>query len=184
MNNEPWPHLIIDNYYPIDLYKDMIKELKDFINSERGKGHIVSKKTLFRNIHMQSEYDLPATMKCLNSRSLSEIELGMFSNVRYHSSHETYTEVNVCLDDMSYPIHDEAKQKILTAVTYLMPDVSRGTLIFDKDKNFVKEIEWKPNRTLIFAPIDGVTWHSYECIPKSFRVTINSFLLRPRTDYE
>lgn len=107
-----------------------------------------------------------------------------FDNVRRHSVCEVMTEVNVCLDDLSYPIHDEAKPKILSAVTYLMPDVSRGTLIFDKDKNFVKEVEWKPNRTLIFAPIDNVTWHSYECIPKSYRITINSFLLRPRSDYD
>ena len=50
--------------------------------------------------------------------------------------------------------------------------------IYDKNKNFVKSIIWEENTSLIFPPLDNITWHSYESLPNSYRITINQFLLR------
>ena len=77
----------------------------------------------------------------------------------------------------TYPIHDEARRKVLSIVHYLGEE-GDGTLIYDKDKNPVGEIEWKPNRAFIFAGIDGLTWHAYRNTKDHERATIMSFLIR------
>lgn len=89
------------------------------------------------------------------------------------------TNINICLEDMNYPIHDDVlSYKILTNVIFVGPDVSHGTALYDKNKNFIKEIEWAPNTSLIFPPKNGVTWHSYKSLPNSYRITINQFLVK------
>lgn len=76
-----------------------------------------------------------------------------------------------------YPIHDEASRKVISIVHYI-GDVGDGTEIYDKDKNYVKTIEWKPNRAFVFAGLDGITWHAFKN-PRDFpRVTIVSFFIR------
>lgn len=174
---EPWPYVVIDDYYDPTLFNAMCDEIRGFVRKLRDEGGLKGKKKTIGGIH-EYHFGLPATSKCIASRMLDESILSQFPNHRPHDKLKLTSEVNICLDDLSYPIHDEAKPKVLSAVTYLFPEVSRGTLIYDKDKNFVTEVEWKPNRTLIFAPIDGVTWHAYESIPGSYRITVNMFLIR------
>lgn len=171
---EPWPHIVIDNYYEEIMFNNMCDEITQFVKELKARGSLKDKKTTIK----YTDSDLPLTYACIKSRAISQLDLSMFPKVRDHKDLGMYTEVNICRDDMRYPIHDENPKKVLSAVTYLLPETSRGTLLYDQYKNFVKEVEWKPNRTLIFAPIDGVTWHTYESIPGSYRITVNMFLVR------
>jgi hypothetical protein len=169
--------MIIDDYYDPILFQEMCDEIRTFIRQLKNGSKLHSKKTTIGGIHNPIR-KLPKTSKCIGSRVITEDILKEFPQYRDYKKLELATEVNICLDDLSYPIHDEAKSKVLSAVTYLFPEVSRGTLLYDTDKNFVAEVEWKANRTLIFAPIDNVTWHAYKSIPGSYRITVNMFLIK------
>ena len=72
----------------------------------------------------------------------------------------TYSQTNVC--------------SCLSASTSSR-ERTQGTLIYDKDKNFVKEIEWKPNRALVFCKIPNTTWHNFVASSKSPRMSYNIF---------
>ena len=118
----------------------------------------------------------PHTHEC----ALSVSPYSMFKYFDHHRQYEKlshYVEVNVILDGYDYPIHDENPRKILSIVNYVAPEQATGTLIYTVDKQFVKEVEWKQNRALIFPGITDVTWHAYRVEPKKPRITLNTFLV-------
>ena len=43
-------------------------------------------------------------------------------------------------------------------------------------ESLIKEALWKPNTSMIFAGIDGKTWHSYNSTEESNRITLNFFI--------
>lgn len=71
--------------------------------------------------------------------------------------------------------HDEAEFKIMSAIVYIAPEKSHGTT-FCLDQQF--EIEWKPNRLMIFCGETDVTWHYYKSM-NQMRFTYNYFLVDP-----
>ncbi len=86
--------------------------------------------------------------------------------------------INIAPPHYDYPIHDEAPRKILSIIHYVYGDEStEGTVLYDENKQYVTTIEWKPNRALVFAALDGITWHSYRS-GNSPRITANTFLTR------
>jgi len=191
VQQEPWPHVVIANYYDQELFDAMKDELVAWVpllkDKPEWRKYLAKKKCTIRDIHTDPilSKELPATNVCVMSRTLSEEQLSLFPRHREHKKPLTLsTEVNVILDDHDYPVHSENPRKILTMVTYIMPDEGRGTCIYDKDKNYVCDIPWKPNNTLIFAGHSGETWHGYNCIPGTFRITVNSFLWDRSINYE
>lgn len=170
--NHPWPHTVVDSYYNEDLYKSMREEIISYIKSHGIK----QRQTFYISTSPEFAIKFPKTLEC--SRSVSPYDmLKHFSNHREYRSLSHYTEINIILDGYDYPIHDENPRKILSIVNYVAPEKSTGTLIYDTDKNFVGEVEWKQNRTLIFPGITGKTWHAYNVEPKKLRITLNTFLV-------
>jgi hypothetical protein len=79
-------------------------------------------------------------------------------------------------------VHDEAYDKTASIVVYLHPEHSVGTAFF-KTKNresFVKELEWSPNRAMIFCGEKNVTWHDFYS-RENPRITLNYFLRKLTT---
>lgn len=172
VETSPWPHIIVDDYYQNDLFESMRDEIIAFVKTSR----LTTKQTFFRSYENDFQTRFPKTYEC--ARSVPAIDnLNKFEQHRPFRKLSLYHEINVILDGHSYPIHDENPRKILSIVNYIAPELSTGTLIYDQDKNFIKEVEWKPNRTLVFAGITDVTWHSYEVRPKQPRITLNTFLV-------
>lgn len=174
---DPWPHQTIDDFYDDTLFREMKKELIEF-----SKGKIQSNYTKFDYILENFSEVLPHTVKCIKSNIISEENLKGFPHHRAYKNLKLKTQVIVCLNDVEYRIHDETRDKILSVVTYITPEKSIGTLIYDKNKQFVKEVEWKPNRTLIFAGIENTTWHNYKSEKGNYRITLNSFLIDTTND--
>ena len=75
-------------------------------------------------------------------------------------------------------IHDEVSDKVFSVIVFVEPEHNIGTVLFDKDKNFNKVVTWKPNRAVVFAPIDNTTWHAFGNWERSDRYTIDFFWLR------
>lgn len=166
----PWPHLVIDNYFEPDAFEVIERRTRNYI------GKRIDQFTRKRNFENPSDIELRQAMA---TRPLTKSMLEHFPNRRDFDELSLYWEVNFLKGPYSYPIHDEAPRKVLSCVVYVGPEENAGTALYNPDKTFAKRIDWKPNRALIFAGIDGVTWHNYTCPAKSFRLTINQFLERP-----
>jgi hypothetical protein len=168
---QPWPHIIIDEFYDQTFFDAMRQEIIGHVK----KNGIRSSQTFYRSTDPTFEYQFPITSQCCASRNYIEL-LGQFKDHRDYSTLSCYHEINVIIDGYDYPIHDENPRKVLSVVTYITPEESTGTLIYDCDKNFVKEVEWKPNRTLVFAGLTNITWHAYRVERMMPRITLNTFL--------
>tara|TARA_B100000575_G_C23143794_1_gene666974 strand:- start:7249 stop:7764 length:516 start_codon:yes stop_codon:yes gene_type:complete len=162
--NNPWHHLIIDDLYDTDTIKN---ELIAYI---KANPFYVSQKTM--NIFNFDK--IPLTKKLSTSVNLLNY-LDKFKH-RKVKNPVVETDISINLPNHEYRIHDEIKRKILSFVTYIHPVKSHGTLLYDKNKNFVKEIEWKPKRTMVFAGETGQTWHNFKS-GNHIRITMNSFIV-------
>jgi len=181
---DPWPHIIIDDFYDDSVFIPAQKKANQIIDLLKNNRSLSAKDPNKLTIDLRHKKFAPIK-NCIESR-LQKVREEYFNiflenySVREHDKDkiDQTTEINA-IRNLDYPIHDEAKCKILSVVTYIAPSNGKGTILYDKDKNFVKEVEWKPNRTLIFAPIDNVTWHSYKSEGEDIRFTMNSFIRRP-----
>jgi len=172
IEQHPWPHTTIDSYYDDDLFKQMKDEIIAYVKQLPT----VAYQTFHRSSDEGFKQKFPSTYRCANSVSPYD-QLKMFPVHRSYEKLSHYIEINIIMDGYDYPIHDENPRKILSIVNYVAPEKSTGTLIYDVDKEFVKEVEWKQNRTLIFPGITGVTWHAYKVEPRKPRITLNTFLV-------
>lgn len=69
-------------------------------------------------------------------------------------------EYNCCAEGFSYPIHNDAYEKIFSTVIYISPDEGDGTVLYNSDGENPHEIPWKPNCGIAFFR-DEYTLHSY-----------------------
>ena len=75
--------------------------------------------------------------------------------------------------NLSFPIHDDGTEKLLSGVVYLRPSINKGTIFYSNKKGDEKnEIEWKTNRAVFFAREERKTWHSFEGDKKSNRLVL------------
>lgn len=77
--------------------------------------------------------------------------------------------------NFTHKIHDEAEFKIMSAVVYIGPKQSHGTTFYLEEQF---EIQWKPNRLMVFCGETDVTWHDYKSTEET-RLTYNYFLVDP-----
>lgn len=197
----PWSHSIIDNYYPEELFVDMQSELTQFaeqtmrgiledkINKDiayRFNRHTVGGRRGWMCCNTQKFKLFPKTTKCLDSRSISTSDLKYFTNHRKYNPNEVdvRTVITMLFTDKheSNIIHYDGEDKIFTSAVYVTPVSSRGTILYNEKKQYINEVEWIPNRALLFAPITDVTWHSYESKPSRFRVAITEFIKNIKID--
>jgi len=162
---EPWEHIIIDNYYDSTLFGKMTTELVAIF-----KQIMLNKRILYIN----DISNLPATTACISSKPVGESFLYNFDKHRSYESLKIKNQVIFCNGDIDYRIHDEKPTKILSAVTYVSPDTATGTRLYNIDKSFYGDVQWVPNKMLVFCGETGVTWHSYHA--NGPRITINTFL--------
>ncbi len=175
--NNPWPHEVLDDYYHGTLATNAINEILQNLRHDQTGFVTKSVDRIFiSKDNLYGNRNFPETNKLLLSRDVNAL-LENFPDHRNYSKLTKYGECILCLADSEHPIHDESEDKVLSAVTYLYPSTGDGTLLFDENKKFAKQIEWKPNRTMVFAGKTGLTWHSYKST-SNIRLTLNSFLLR------
>jgi hypothetical protein len=182
----PWEHCIIDNYYKEELFNSMKIELlsyyKNFYHKSKNFRFIRQENTdKWICTYTGIEARFPHTVKCVDSVELSESILSNFTCHREYTNLKTRFDISISTYTQNIPdyeIHDDIASKVLTTVTYIYPHKSRGTILYDKNKVYATEAPWKLNSTLIFPPIDNITWHSYEPLPNSYRIVLNQFLER------
>lgn len=170
--DSPWPHGVVDSFYDPVLFQAMRKELIDYfsdVTHYKPRNRIQCNEPEFARF--------TDTVLCLLSVDFEKF-LSYFPDKRDYSTLQLFHEVSFIADGYEYPLHCENENKVLTFVNYVAPVQSTGTLIYDKDKNFCFEAEWKENRSLVFAGKSGVTWHKYNVQAGKPRLTVNSFLIK------
>ena len=173
MNDYPWDHLVIDDFLPDDEYQKMVGDIttrKDYFRRQpkervSEQGH--SAQSDWINIAKRNNYI---------DQSFLEKHFGV---TRPYGRLETTYNINYNKANFHEKIHIESEKKILIAVCYLHPEESSGTILHYPDKSVACEVEWKPNRCLIFAHQTDVTWHSY-IVPDEDRMTFNTHLVLKR----
>ena len=74
--------------------------------------------------------------------------------------------------DYVFGIHSDSRDKLLSAVIYISPEVNEGTWLYDNKKGDNPiQVEWLPNRNFIFCRNDN-TWHSYKADGKTNRLAL------------
>lgn len=159
---EPWPHLVIDDFFREDHFELLVEEHIDAFNSVPNKGRIDN-----NDINMATWYE----------ERLDYLYYDVFKQtIKPNYIHEECLVLGTNYED---GIHIDVKEKLMSVVVYLHPENAekgtQGTLIYDKNKNFVKEIEWKPNRCLVFCKQPNVTWHNFKASDVSPRMSYNIF---------
>ena len=175
--NNPWPYLIIDNFFDEEHWEyisynlvknpgSYVKQYKDCVEKNRTGYQFNDIKDKKLNTYFKKVIPESFIQDNFNNFRQYEAPLTPFTSIKY------------CHIPITFSTHFEETGKVLSCVVYISPTHNVGTVIFDKDKVFNSVVIWKPNRALIFAAIDEVTWHAFGNWEQDKRVTIDYFLYR------
>ena len=167
-HTKPWPHLVIDNFYDHETWEYVCNKealFKKYKKNASLKTHGVA----FQNID-------DSILNSYFSKNLTiDFLVDKFPNHRNFDELFPVVHLKVSRLPKLFGIHDEVASKVFSVITFIEPEHSVGTILFDENKNLNKVITWKPNRAVIFAPIDNVSWHSYGNSDPSDRYTVDFF---------
>jgi hypothetical protein len=194
----PWRHRIIDNVFNDDSFK-IINEAASHLSYLS-----VEDKTIPVHINEAISYGISKEAETLILDSadlilanLKEIIGNNCQNGNFGGSYFIMPKFGITGKHFQYPVHDESIYKIMNLVTYLQPTDSIGTTLYGdpEGKTNIKQVEWQPNRAVLFYPQHKKTWHNWRGQPTDQpRITLNFFvekgevlknsLFRPGEDVE
>lgn len=158
---DPWPYLILDDYVDTPVFEAVIQIAQEKIKiGEYGAWRLADERP-----------DLYPLWEKKIRKEFFDIYL-QFPKKRFMFFPKVLSHIVIIPPGFKNPIHFDRFYKILTSVTYVHPDSGDGTYIHtSKDSLIQKEIDWRPNRSLVFAGLKNKTWHSYENTTNQPRVT-------------
>ena len=177
-----WPHIIVKDNFLSDKHFNAIKNIK--FDTKPNEWDIYKHK---RYDDGKIEIDFLSSTGKEGKSPLSESDIEDIHNT-YHDQmigylkqlapeklqHYWYSELNVVNNgkDYVFGIHSDSRDKLLSAVIYISPEVNEGTWLYDNKKgdNPIL-VEWLPNRNFIFCRNDN-TWHSYKADGKTNRLAL------------
>ena len=151
IETDPWEHFVFDDFFTSeDLIR--LKELTEFFpvctDEEKRLRVRFGNKWSYGEEETQ-ESDLEHQRKILSNmvkKKISEIPelkelMSRYVQVEYQSLGKNFT----------WKVHTDTPGKAFSLVLYWKPkEKSCGTRLYDSDKNFVKEVDWKFNRAVGF----------------------------------
>ncbi len=171
--NEPWPHGVVYNTYNLVKFEKARDELSLLLTDLTLKRSY--RKTPFTLLLTRTSF--PFSYDLVEEFDLHDF----FNKVKPNFNHRPFNRLKQSLlvagaCDYPHEIHYETENKIFSFVTYISPVSSTGTVLYDLNKNKVKEVQWKPNHSFFFCGQEGVTWHSF-CAGYWPRITLLRFLV-------
>jgi len=144
--------------YKHKIYNDGKIEI-DFLSSTGKEGKSPLSEDNIREIHNSYHEQMMSWLKELAPEKVK---------------HYWYSELNIVNNgkDYVFPIHSDSRDKLLSAVIFIAPEINEGTWLYDdKRGSNPRQIEWSPNRNFVFCRNDH-TWHSYKADGKQNRLTL------------
>lgn len=177
---EPYRHIVIDNYYPQDVYEaiksDFLENIDLYRSDPRRLNGLNTAIADDGSLYGIGEWqEIVKDHLYIDEDFLKE----HFIDYRSYTHLDRKITMNLANPNYKHKIHSEASIKVLSAVCYIAPEESLGTHLYNLDRSYHSTVEWKQNRCLIFPGMTGVTWHSFESPSDSWRLTQNTFLTRP-----
>jgi hypothetical protein len=177
-NKTPWPHLIIDDFLPIDIFQKLKTYVVTNFDLVTAKEHLIENH--YNSSHSEWYTILTPTILELKDHYFDQLNFG---NKRLPKKIYPYVQFNICPPGFKYPrIHQDSAQKIMTTVLYICPDQSNGTELYltEHENSLTKIIEWIPNRSLSFVQQSKQhlqqTWHNYKNFGLMPRASVNLIL--------
>ena len=182
--SDPWPHTITENHINETEFNFLSKQcnklleikLRDMPTHKTTiENHITPRQFKDFNINWYDQmYDISKNIY-ENRKELCDV----FPAHRWFDPLVVSAYIGVTPPrPYDHIIHQETISKIWSSVTYITPEKNCGTKMYTEGKkeSLVKEAQWKPNSTMIFAGVEGKTWHSYNSTEESNRITLNFFI--------
>lgn len=180
--DEPWPHMVIDNFFDIDTLTYIKNHIEDQTYWQERCSYV-------KPVINQFTKELGSSISyCdINDTKIGSFlenrwkEIDVFNSLvpsdRGHNTSKHVWEVKFTTEPGALDIHIEHPDKVATMTIYIHPLHDNGTFYFDANKNFYKAVAWKPNRACVMSNRDNY-WHAYAGYEDHTRITINSFLVR------
>jgi len=155
--NDPWTHWITDDFLSVQDF-----HLMKTLISRWPKGKPTNKvNILLAEFHLFKETFLyqkeAGLIDAILMKYAKRLEKEFDIEGKYELIEISYSN---CGRGYSYPVHTDAKCKVLSNIIY-MSDRGDGTRLFEsKSGDVAKNSPWKPNRMFTFKR-DETTWHDY-----------------------
>ena len=161
----PWNHLIVDDFLSDEDFK-LFQQQAITYNETVVLPRIEAEGPIKGHYRYKYEQDPLENYNLMGY-------FDTFNAKRPHGNLNKLVQLVKTCEDASYPIHEDAPHKIFSVVIYISPQENIGTNLYDSNKNLAKAVEWKPNRALMFCPLDGITWHDYGSSTERYTLQYN-----------
>lgn len=165
---DPYEHFVFEKFFTDEFFQMLLDDYE----------RIPFNKTSLRSkicCTWQDEVLLPELQTTKILRGIfynEELQRALLSEFNIKRSHvtpgnKTFIEFDRFQHKFYYRIHPDAQPKLMSMIIYLpepednAPE-SLGTRIYNRNKQHVKTVPYKPNVGIIFAPMDGLTFHSMQ----------------------
>ena len=179
--SDPWPHIVIDNFYPDDIWEYLTKDRQSLFDQYKDNAVIEPINVNYTSVQDKKLLDF------FTSRVSLDYCISNFPNHRDYDTITPWINLKIdrdILDEYMFPIHVDYHTKVFSCITYIEPLHANGTILFDENKNFDRVVAWKPNRAVIFSSVENVTWHTWGAWEKESRYTVDFFWQRDNSKKE
>jgi hypothetical protein len=175
----PWQYKIIDNFLPEELLLDLIEQINLFYSEkEDNRAKILMMKEAL-NLGMKDNTIEKIVDFCdVLIKNINSIIANHQTNNFTKGTYFIIPKFGITGKNFIHKIHDENPFKVLNIVTYLYPNVAKGTILYAKndENSLISEIPWKTNRAFLSYPVKGKSWHNWMHLNDDRpRVTLNMF---------
>jgi hypothetical protein len=174
---DPWPHKIVDNMFDQSTLSKLVEAANALSKyAEEGK----SKSIWLNQLNQYGiDDDVVEIITSITNELLDNVSnlVDDFPyNTKSTSGYFAIPKFEVSGKHYQFPIHADSSNKTILFITYLDPQVQRGTLLYtsEDEKDFVHEVDWAPNRAFVMCPKNNdFNWHTWKNTLDSARVTLN-----------
>ena len=177
--DEPFRYAVIDNFFSdedLDFVNNKLNQIEESKNLDSNLDtDKIRKRILKKNLHNFAEN--PDERFAKYFKLLDSLDIKNDPEKDYTSEYAYFFRVKKLVEE--YPVHTENIYKAISLVVYLSEEQNFGTELYDNDKKFVKEVEWKYNRAFVMSGFNNQkgtlpgnsTWHTYKTKPGTLRKT-------------
>ena len=202
IDNDPWDHVIIEDFLPKSLYENVVKETEKYTK----KQELEQKNTRAYHIYVNKSVSLfpnsPALKEYYNMLLDKDISNAIESKLSIKNPpKDFYSELNLFTQGYNYgEIHPDRSDKAITMLHYLADegdDDSIGTLLYtpykdgrslDVFKDCLKSSPYVSNCVLLFAPKDRKDFKTNHCMANKseqtfLRKSFQTFWIKEPADW-
>lgn len=167
---EPWEHLEITNFLQDDVFNIILEESKNLSEVLENTTRNTNGFWPFELLQMGMKKSIVDIIMEINKEVLrnhniftSKFTNPKISNIGYYSIPRLGYTPRYGVGELHDDGHGQ-DNKTIVIVVYLHPSVNEGTYLYNDGTfdSLSKRVDWQPNKALVFAPKQGVTWHNFK----------------------